>query len=62
LGNISTNISIDISVKTIIIENIHIGASCPVEEIQMYKALFQEFHDIFAWSYEEIPGIDLSIV
>ena len=44
-----------------IIENIHIGASCSLEEIQMYKAIFQELCDIFAWSYEEMPGIDPSI-
>jgi hypothetical protein len=43
-------------------ENIHIGASCSQKMIQIYKALFQEFCDIFAWSYEEMPGIDPSIV
>ena len=32
------------------------------DEIQTYKALFQEFHDVFAWSYEEMPGIDPAIV
>eukprot|EP00253_Pinus_taeda_P034888 PITA_34888 len=62
LGNISRTIPIDISVKPGIIENIHIGASCTDEEIQTYKALFQEFHDVFAWSYEEMPRIDPSIV
>ena len=62
LGNISRTIPIDISVKPGIIENIHIGASCTDEEIQTYKALFQEFHDVFAWSYEEMLGIDPSIV
>eukprot|EP00253_Pinus_taeda_P018704 PITA_18704 len=50
-------IPIDISVKPKIIENIHIGASCTDEEIQTYKTLFQEFHNVFAWSYEEMPGI-----
>jgi hypothetical protein len=44
------------------IENIHIGASCTEDEIQTYKALFQEFRDVFAWSYEEMPGIDPAIV
>ena len=62
LGNISTMIYIDISVKERIIENIPLGASCSVEEIQAYKALFQEFRDIFSWSYKEMTGIDLSIV
>lgn len=31
-------------------------------EIQTYKALVQEFCDVFAWSYEEILGIDPSII
>jgi len=62
LGNISRTIPIDISVKPGVLENIHIGASCSEEEIRTYKALFQEFHDVFAWSYEEMPGIDPSIV
>jgi len=62
LGNISQIIPIDISVKPGIIENIHIGASCTDDEIQIYKALFQEFRDMFAWSYEEMPGIDPAIV
>ena len=62
LENISQIVPIDISVKPRIIENIHIGASCMDNELQTYKALFQDFHDVFAWSYEEIPGIDPSIV
>ena len=62
LGNISRTVPIDISMKPKIIENIHIGASCTNEEIQTYKALFQEFCNVFAWSYEEILGIDPSIV
>ena len=61
-GNISWTIPIDISIKPGIIENIHIGASCTEEEIQPYNALFQEFDDVFAWSYEEMPGIDTAIV
>ena len=43
LGNISTTVPIDISVKSGIVENIHICASCTIEEINTYKALFQEF-------------------
>eukprot|EP00253_Pinus_taeda_P024659 PITA_24659 len=62
LGNISRTIPIDISVKPRVIENIHIGASCMDKEIQTYKALFQEFRDVFAWSYKEMPGINPSIV
>ena len=33
-----------------------------MEEAEANRALFKEFQDIFAWTYEEIPGIDLSIV
>jgi hypothetical protein len=54
LGNISRTIPMDISIKPGIVENVHIGASCSPEEIQTYKALFQEFCDVFAWSYKEM--------
>jgi hypothetical protein len=32
------------------------------EEIQIYMVLFKEFHDVFSYSYEEMPGIDPKIV
>jgi hypothetical protein len=48
LANISPTIKIDISVKSGIVEEIIIGAACTPEEIASYKALFQEFRDIFA--------------
>ena len=53
---------IDISAKPDTIEHVHVGQNCLVDEFEAYKALFKEFHDIFAWSYEEMPGIDPSIV
>jgi hypothetical protein len=62
LSNISPTIPIDISVKPGIIENFHIGASCSPDEIITYTSLFKDCRDIFAWSYEEMPGIDPSIV
>jgi hypothetical protein len=62
LGNISPTIPLNISIKPRIVENIHIGASCSPDEIQTYKALFQEFCDVFSWSYKEIPRIDPDIV
>ena len=37
-------------------------ASCSLEEVAAYKALFQEFCDIFAWSYTKILGLDPSII
>ena len=43
-------------------ENIYIGANCSLEEIAIYTAMFKEFHDVFSSSYEEMLGIDPSIV
>ena len=38
------------------------GADCSPEEIELYTALLKEFQDVFAWSYEEMPGFDPKIV
>ena len=62
IENISATIPIIISVNPDIVENIHIDANCSLEEISIYTALFKEFCDVFARSYEEMPGIDTSIV
>ena len=62
LSNISQTITIDISVKPGIVEAITIGAKSTQQEILLYQALFTEFRDVFAWSYEEMPGIDPRIV
>jgi hypothetical protein len=62
LSNISPTIPLDISIKPGIVENVHIGASCSPDEIVTYKSLFKEFCDVFAWSYEEMSGIDPDIV
>jgi hypothetical protein len=62
MANISPTIKIDISIKPGIIEEITIGAACSPEELTAYKALFQEYRDIFSWSYTEMPGLDPSIV
>jgi hypothetical protein len=62
MANISPTIKIDISIKNGVVEEITIGAACTPEEITAYKALFQEYRDIFAWSYTEMPGLDPSIV
>jgi hypothetical protein len=62
LANISPTIKIDISIKLGIVEEIIIGAACTPQEITTYKTLFQEFRDIFVWSYTEMPGLDPSIV
>ena len=44
------------------VENIYVGKGCSPSELEIYEALFREFRDVFAWSYDEIPGIDSSIV
>ena len=62
MENIFATIPINISVNPDVVENIHINANCSHEEIVIYTALFKEFHDVFAWSYGEMPGIDPSIV
>jgi hypothetical protein len=62
LANISPTIKINISMKDGIVEEIIIGAACTPQEIAAYKALFQEYRDIFTWSYTEMPGLDPSIV
>jgi hypothetical protein len=62
LANISPTIKIDISIKQGIVEEIIIGAACTPQKIATYKALFQEYRDIFAWSYTEMPCLDPSIV
>ena len=53
---------INISVKSGVVENIHVGVTCSPEEILVYTSLFREFKDVFAWSYEEMPRIDPNIV
>ena len=45
-----------------VMENIHIGANCSPEEIEIYTAFFKKFCDVFSWSYEEILGVDPLIV
>jgi hypothetical protein len=62
MANISPTIKIDISIKNGVFEEITIGAACIPQEITAYKTLFQEYQDIFSWSYTEIPGLDPSIV
>lgn len=64
-GNISViskKISINISRNPNVIENLFIRAERSPKEIQIYTDLLKEFQDVFAWSYDEMPGIDLSIV
>ena len=62
MSMISKMIAINISRDPNVIKNLFIGIECSPEEIQIYTDLFKEFQDVFAWSYEEMPGIDPSIV
>lgn len=62
MGNIMQTMPIEISIKPSVIENVHIGVTCSLDEIKIYTHLFQAFRDVFVWSYEEIPDIDPSIV
>ena len=62
LGNITLTMFIDILEIIGAMENIQLGQSCSINEIKYFKALFKEFYNVFALSYEEMLGIDLSIV
>jgi hypothetical protein len=62
MANISPTFKINISITNGIVEEITIGVACTPQEITAYKALFQEYRDIFTWSYTEMPGLDPSIV
>jgi hypothetical protein len=62
MANISLTIKIDIFIKNGVVEEITIGATCTPQEITTYKSLFQEYQDIFSWSYTKIPGLDPSII
>jgi hypothetical protein len=62
MANISPTIKIDISIKNGVIEEITIGTTCTPQEVTTYKALFQEYRDIFAWSYTKMSSLDPSII
>ena len=56
MANISPIVKINISTNPDIVEENMLGASWSPEEVASYKALFQEFCDIFAWYYTKIPA------
>ena len=43
LSNIEETISIDISTKPRMVENIHVGVSCSPSKLETYRSLFREF-------------------
>jgi hypothetical protein len=62
MTTIIATIPINISRNPGVVENVFVGADCSPEEDQIYTDLFKESRDVFAWSYEEMPGIDPKIV
>jgi hypothetical protein len=58
MANISPTVKINISIKLSIIQEITIDTACSTKEINAYKSLFQEFRDIFSWSYTKMPSLD----
>ena len=60
--SIAETIPINISQNPGVMENVFVGADCSPKEIQIYTDIFKEFHNVFAWSYEEILVIDPKIV
>ena len=62
ISNIWGTFSVNISRNPNVIKNIFIRVECFLEEIEIYTNIFKEFQDFFSWSYEEIHGIDPSIV
>jgi hypothetical protein len=41
---------------------VKIGTRCTTEQKETLTALLREFHEIFAWSYQDMPGLDTDIV
>uniref|UniRef100_A0A2N9EIR9 Reverse transcriptase domain-containing protein n=1 Tax=Fagus sylvatica TaxID=28930 RepID=A0A2N9EIR9_FAGSY len=41
---------------------VKIGTRCASEQKEALIALLREFHEIFAWSYQDMPGLDTDIV
>ena len=60
MENIFVTIPINISTNPDVIENVHIGANCSLEEVSIYISLLKEFRSACAWS--SILGIDPYIV
>jgi len=62
MENNSPTIKVNISKTLGIEENIMLGVSYSLEEVDSYEEFFQEFLDIFYWLYSKMPGLDLAIV
>jgi hypothetical protein len=62
MATIAETVLINISQNPSIVENVFVEEDFSPKEIQIYTDLFKEFCDVFAWSYEKMPGIDPKIV
>jgi hypothetical protein len=62
MESIAKMIPMDIYRNPDVMENVFIREDFSPEEIQIHTYLFKEFCDVFACSYEEIPGIDPRII
>jgi hypothetical protein len=62
MASISPTVTINISCIPGKLENLYISADYSPVEIHIYNKLFNEFRDVFSWSYEEMPGIKPRIV
>jgi hypothetical protein len=56
--NISKTIPINIFHNPNVVKNVFIGEDYSSNKVCIYADPFKDFCDIFAWSYEEMPGID----
>jgi hypothetical protein len=43
-------------------KEVKIGTRSTIEQKEALIALLREFHEIFAWSYQDMPGLDTDIV
>ena len=53
---------IDLSSDPSVHKPVSISASLSVEEKMHLVELLKEYQDVFAWQYDEIPGIDQKLV
>jgi hypothetical protein len=43
-------------------KEVKIGTCSTTEQKKVLIALLREFHEIFAWSYQDMPGLDTDIM
>jgi hypothetical protein len=40
---------------------VNLGINCTPKEVDQYIALFREYFDVFAWSYDDLKAYDKTI-